>query len=764
MRLRWCCSIVLLLGLLLSTLPVEAAVIPVDPGKPPRTTASKADFEKMVKLQSASIPIPLSEVSPDDKAVFAAFVGASQLRLGFLNVQDGSFTAVRYEEGFLPFLTSAAWVDSQTLIYLSVQDRAPIAVTVDRRSGSVKTAPVRLPGFPVSLSPDGRRLLLVTTSQSSGNANESEDDFERQAYQQDPLKSPFELEIKRRFGGKSSLLPYKDTLAQLGKLAHLEAEDDTLKISAVTINIASLDLRSGKLTRLLSSPAGTAITSVGWARDSSRLALIRQVVPIIGRQGNLLSDVANADALGQLPPKDNPFFQSNVVDTVDFNSGRVRPQQLVAAAGNGDFFGRADWSTDGKTLMTQMYVPGRLAGRAHPTYVNQERSYLRFYNADGKLLNTFENAEIDAPFQSQPVFVSPDEVLINSARGTNYNIYYYNRANGVFRRLATDDGAATSMLATRQSRQVIFSFNAFTRPPEMYRLSWQSGSPQRLTSLNEEVRKLSKTRADKVSFTLANGQTREGYVVQPATASFPPRNTRMLFWQEGGPGPAMVNQWGANVESPFALLPNFGFSILVVPLSGRVGFGPAFYNALAENRNFGQIDIDEGAEIVRQSFDRGYTAPGSMGVVGCSYGGYFASQSIQRHPDLYAAANSQCTLLDLFHEWQFGFTPVLSYLMGRTPIIDPQEYASDSPLYNAAKIKTPLLLFHGTNDFLPVRITNNFHDQVQANGTAVNMMQFSRNGHGLQNPVSQIIAAQAQVRWFEQYLAKPASPVPAGIK
>ena len=126
-----------------------------------------------------------------------------------------------------------------------------------------------------------------------------------------------------------------------------------------------------------------------------------------------------------------------------------------------------------------------------------------------------------------------------------------------------------------------------------------------------------------------------------------------------------------------------------------------------------------------------------------------------RYPNLYAAANVQCGLLDLFHEWQLGFTPHISYLMGRAPTTDPAEYTRDSPIYNAGKIRTPLLIFAGEQDFLPVAISANLHDQVASSRTPVKFMKFEGEGHGLSSPNSQLSAAQAQVAWFRQYLAAP---------
>ena len=221
------------------------------------------------------------------------------------------------------------------------------------------------------------------------------------------------------------------------------------------------------------------------------------------------------------------------------------------------------------------------------------------------------------------------------------------------------------------------------------------------------------------------------------------------MWQEGGPTSPMSQYFGNFVEAPHNLLPNFGMAVLHVPLPGRLGYGAQFLNGLVDGRNFGQIDIDQGAEIVGQMVARGWTSPGKVGVTGCSYGGYFASQSITRHPELYAAANSQCTLLDLFSEFQYGFTSLISYLEGRTPYSDPNEIALNSPINRAANVRTPLLLFHGTADFLPVGNRQEFPrpggDERRAGGSVHLCARRPRAGRA-QQPVRRRTAAAPVVQ------------------
>jgi dipeptidyl aminopeptidase/acylaminoacyl peptidase len=251
---------------------------------------------------------------------------------------------------------------------------------------------------------------------------------------------------------------------------------------------------------------------------------------------------------------------------------------------------------------------------------------------------------------------------------------------------------------------------------------------------------------------LDNGARRFGYLLHPAVESGDVEDRPLVVWQQGGPTAPMTVEWGGQTEAPFNILPNFGISVLVVPLPGRDGFGPEFLDGLADETHFGQIDIDEQIEIVDQLVDAGIVSWNRVGVTGCSYGGYFTSQSITSYDDTYAAANTQCTLLDLFDEWEFGYTSYITYLMGRTPIDDWDEFYRDSPLQRGHLVQTPTLIFAGTEDFLPSAYSLDFHDSIVDAGTDADFYEFIGEAHGLQQLSSQFTACQAQIEWFRKYL------------
>lgn len=663
-----------------------------------------AELQKLATLRNTTEPRLLSEVSPDDTTIVTmAFPetgrGGSEPgtpQFAFLNVQDGSSKAVDKAVLNVEPQTEVAWRDDQTAVYLSASKAGdPLLVELDRNSGSVISSTVRLPGRPLSLAPNASRVLIEMA------------------------------------GGNGATL-------------------------------ATFDLASDTVTPLQTYPAGGTPSDIAWTPDGAKLAMVRlDLPPHLATDQQRATELAMQDALGALPPDQNPFFQGNVVDVFDLARHDFRPGALKASDGDGDLFNRVRWSTDGTTLVAQMARPAQLAGRRHPIYRHPDRTYLRFYDAALMQIGTLDRPEIEAVSTSSAFFVSPDELMIVAPDGITFRLHYYHRISGEFRTLPTDDGSFAEapggyqVHATHRSRQVIFSHSSLQQPPELYRMDWDGTQIQALTQLNARAAAANRIRVDQVTVPLNNGAPRVGYLVQPADASFPPRNVRLVVYQQGGPGGAMTNRWGQTAEEPFTLLPNFGIAVLFMPFSGREGFGPDFFTALMDERHFGQLDIDEAAEVVEFLITEGYTARDRVGITGCSYGGYFTTQSITRHPELYAAANANCSMIDLAYAWEFIARPDVTYWEGRVPSTDQAEYAVDSPLAQAANVRTPLLLIHGAEDTMPVSSVTDFRDQIAATGTPVELMTFKDEGHSLSQPSTRMAAAQAQIRWFQQYLAAP---------
>jgi hypothetical protein len=484
MRHRWLAA-VLLVVLALSLSPASAEVVDIDPEKDPVLTLDQAESQRLATLQHTVFSALVSEISPDDTTVVHIVIrpGGEDFELGFLNINDGSITPATRQVSALPPFSELRWRDGRTLVYVSFDfEVGPVLVAVDRISGQIEAQPITVRAAPVSLSPDGSRLLVARTK----NAEPVED-------LRAAMVSPFKLKVNRTFGSPVGL-------------ARFDAERQALQVSEDEVEFSAIDLATGESTLLLSLPDGSGLISPpAWMPNGSKLALVHMSIPKISRSGTELAEKTTQDTLGNLAPADNPFLQNNAVSVFDFPNGDLRPLALQAKDGNGDIFSRASWSTDGQTLLTQVWHPSTPAGRSNPTYLFPDRSYLRFYNAALQPIGTFDSPETAAPELMLPQFVSPDEVIITTPYGLSYRIFYYNRISGEFRQASIWDGTYFQVRASHLSRQLVFSFSSFDHAPDLYRLSWEGTALSRLTWYNGEAETQNHIRADQVTFTMQGG-------------------------------------------------------------------------------------------------------------------------------------------------------------------------------------------------------------------------------------------------------------------
>jgi dipeptidyl aminopeptidase/acylaminoacyl peptidase len=683
-------------------------VIMINPMQPPQNILGDEDIEKLRTLQDTTDVFLIGNISPDDSTVIVA-TGSEEgsengesKQASWMNIQTGQLEPINSK--FLELFPQGeiAWSDTNTAVYVSSNSNGdPLLVTLRRLTGEVQSEPLEISGRPLSLAPNGSHLLV-----ESGSENK--------------------------------------------------------------IELSIMDVANRRTETLLSYP-GTTPLSVAWTPDGDKLAIVRLVLP--GDRANdeeWGTEISHQDALGNLPLDQNPFYAGNVVDIFDFDQGLFQPEALNARQdGQGYYFHKVFWSPDGQRLLAKMLRPSQPKGRSYPIVLLgqfADRSNYRVYDADLNWIEALDRPELEAPNSGQPplagnvMFVSADEMVILAAYELNVHLFYANLKTGEFRRLPTEPGTfdmapgGYQVYLTHQSRQVLYAQSSFKHPTEIYRLDLDGGAPEVLLKDNDAAIVANQIRVDEVRFELKENVFRVGYLLQPAGAVFPPQNIPIVIHHQGGPGGAMTNHWGASPDDPWNLLPNFGISVLFMPFSGREGFGPVFYRALADEHNFGQLDVEESALAAQYLLDHGFAAKGQIGISGCSYGGYLVNQSLIQHPELYAAGNAQCSIVDVAAWWKDN-PLMVDFYQGFLPTQKPAEYRWDSPLYNAAQIKTPLLLFHGVDDkLLPFKLAQQFRTEVEATGMPVRFLAFKGEGHGLSFPASQLIAAQEQIVWFREYL------------
>ena len=687
--------------LLITAFPATAEIINIGFDETDLPTLSDDELVKLDTLQSARFPIVLSDISPDRSTLVVATVdrlSQSDWQVKFLDLNTGELIdslALEYEV-FGPTLP-IQWVDNQTIRFVQEGFLGPWeVVSLNRNTGIVS------------------RTTVYPTEDEAGEILGAAPDFSR-----------FALRV------------YEET-------------EDVIYL----VSLRSLDrIEVGRL------PSDLDLQPPSWSDSGQQVVFVTSSIEerdLYERTpfSPTLADPVNQDALGRTPPEDNLFLQENTVKVYDLTQTEPLVLELDAMNGEAHLLAAASMSPGGERIVIKYLEPSTLGGREFPTYLYPQRSYYQVFDLQGNLIDTIEDQILDGPLESTAEFVDEDTLVFNATVGTNRHFYTYEMGSATFNRLPLPEGSVglDSWQVSNVDEALIFAFSSVTQPSELFSIPLDgSAPPTQLTDINAEVTAINAVQSHPVSFATSSGP-REGILIQPAGATFPPVDSPIVFWQQGGPGFSMVNEFAIEVEMPFNLLPNFGIAVLSVPLAGREGFGAEFYRLQADDNNFGQVDIIEGVEIAAQLVGEGWARPNQLGISGCSYGGYFAAQTITQFPDVFAAANPQCSLLDAFTEWQLGYSSLLSYLTGLTPMEAPERYRQLSPLYGAGDVTAATLIFHGSNDFLQVDMARNFHDVIEQNDIPTMMYEFEGVGHSIFDIGLQRIAAQLQVDFFREHL------------
>lgn len=726
-------SIFLLLLLLCSGVPVWAAedenILNIDPDDPPDNILNQADVDEITDLWDFWSIDFHSEISPDRKTVLLRGHNLKEEESveGFFNIETEEFTIFDDYTKDL-HITHKEWINDNFMA-LTLTDHTQTKIYTgfaDKRNGRiwVEDSPLPVQGEVLSLSPDFSKLVIFAPVQDS---------LQRALTNRVPT-----IESPSRF--------------------LLNDESTNLSITRIPGKLVLFDLDNMQEHTLMTLPATSTKPRVTFSPDSTKLVMTQNYyIDKDERVKQALTAVQVQDALGDLEPENNPMYTNSKLLLFDTQTPSAEPLSLNSTDIPIEFARftpghNVKWSPSGDKFIVASDIPSRLRDRDWPIYWVPESKNFLIYNQNLQLLNQIDKAPLNYTDSVEDVaWVSDNELVFKAVDELDHSIFVYDLSNSEMEKII-DSGTVEQMRIIEGKNELLLTRNSADQPPEIWKADLKSKEHEQLTEINVKADQAASVAVHEVQFTLESGAIRKAYWFAPESMAWPPKNEPVVFWQQGGPGVKMINTWSPSVETTLTLLPSMGISVLMVPLQERPGWGIEMWNELAQEDNFGKVDIDELAEIAELVIDKGWSSKGQLGITGCSYGGYMSSMSIVRHPELWSAANPQCSLLDLITEFQTGYADFIAYLTGGTPWEKWEHYITASPGFHGNQVKADTLIFKGTKDFLPLGIAENFYYDIQAAGTNARLLRFLGEPHGIYSLSGQLYAAQEQIKWFRDKL------------
>lgn len=302
--------------------------------------------------------------------------------------------------------------------------------------------------------------------------------------------------------------------------------------------------------------------------------------------------------------------------------------------------------------------------------------------------------------------------------------------------------------------RIVFYGQTPERAREMFMATLNNTKPtsKRIGSINfdELYKEVSLGTCHNWRFKATRGDSIDGFFFLPpnfdASKKYP-----LIVYYYGGCTP--TNRC-LEFHYPLQILASQGYVVYVPNPSGAIGYGQEF--AARHVNTWGKEsgdDIIEGTKKFCQSHS--YIDTNRVGCMGASYGG-FMTEYLQTQTDIFSAAISHAGISNIASYWgggYWGYSYGECAQYGSYPWNNPDLYVKQSPLFNADKIHTPLLLLHGTADTnVPTTESQQLYTALKILGREVCYVQIDGENHIITDFQKRLAWQNVIFAWFAKYL------------
>lgn len=252
------------------------------------------------------------------------------------------------------------------------------------------------------------------------------------------------------------------------------------------------------------------------------------------------------------------------------------------------------------------------------------------------------------------------------------------------------------------------------------------------------------------SFTASRGDRIKGFYFLPADFDAAKAYPMIVYYYGGCSPTARILEYAY----PIAALANMGYVTLVLEPSGATGFGQEF--AARHVNTWGEESGDDIIEgVQRFCEEHAFVDASKIGCMGASYGG-FMTQYLQTRTDIFACAISHAGISNITSYWgggYWGYSYGECAEYGSFPWNNPDLFTKHSPLFNADKIHTPILLLHGTVDTnVPTTESQQLYNALKILGREVTYIQVDGENHIINDYKKRQDWSEAIYAWFAKHL------------
>ncbi len=312
------------------------------------------------------------------------------------------------------------------------------------------------------------------------------------------------------------------------------------------------------------------------------------------------------------------------------------------------------------------------------------------------------------------------------------------------------DLVTTSLEVDDKNAKIVYTANDFRHPADVFVAEIDGRNSRQLTHLDEKaLADLDIQPVERLEFKAADGLDIEGFFVKPVGLQ-PDKKYPMILMLHGGPN----GMWGVNWNLESQAYAARGWAVLMINMRGSSGYGEAFQRGV--DKEWGgraYEDLMTGVDAAIKKYP--WVDGNRLGVTGQSFGG-FMTDWIVGQTTRFKGAVTLSGISDFIsvegtrdgfygHARDFGGDLWENFDL----------YWRYSPIRNAPKVKTPVLVLHGDADQrVPLGQGEEFFRALYRFGVPTELVIFPREPHSLRvEPKHAVEVLEWQIYWFERYVA-----------
>ena len=368
----------------------------------------------------------------------------------------------------------------------------------------------------------------------------------------------------------------------------------------------------------------------------------------------------------------------------------------------------------------------------------------------------FRNVRLD--FEED---VIGDELLLSA-----FN--YETKASGFYRDIVGGPGPPEQLIMMdRQfstpakaddADQLLFTRQSFTEYGDLWTSGMDLDDLRQVSHVNPQQYKYSWGTAGLVEWTSLDGIALQGMLFKPDGFDPGEKYPMMVYFYEKMSNGLHQYRFPSTASSSISIsfYVSRGYLVFVPDIPYKVGYpGESALNAVVPG--------------VTSLVNSGFVDEDKIGVQGHSWGGYQIAYMITES-DLFAAAEAGAPVSNMTSayggiRWASGMSRMFQYEKTQSRIggslwETPLRYIDNSPLFQADKINTPVLMLHNDDDgAVPWYQGIEFFVALRRLGKPVWMLNYNGEGHGLSKYANRRDFAIRMQQYFDHYLKDAPAPV-----